>query len=219
MTPGNLLFLTKLSLGYAVGSPATFDAVKHGIKLFKELSRKNSCRIIHIKKGVAICDLGYVTLKNGVRTRIIIVRRISRTKKNGRMKVNTYYYGIASDLELSARKLYRFYHKRQCIGAGFRELKNHYCPERLPFQGIRANEFWIICKIMAMTLFKIFQAEMLPKSLHSLLRKTFLRRILRKGLCPGESGKVQVRSETRYKWLLRRLLCKTARIEIAINAR
>ncbi|MCP4113708.1 MAG: transposase, partial [Desulfobacteraceae bacterium] len=46
--------------------------------------------------------------------------------------------------------------KRQCIEAGFRELKNHYHLERLPFKGLRANEFWIMCKIMAMTLFKIF---------------------------------------------------------------
>ncbi|QTA89449.1 hypothetical protein [Desulfonema magnum] len=68
----------------------------------------------------------------------------------------------------------------QCIGAGFRELKNHRHLERLPFQSLRANEFWIKCKMMAMTLFKIFQAEMLPKSLHSLMRKTFLWRILRK---------------------------------------
>jgi hypothetical protein len=218
MTLGNLLFLTKLSLGYAVGAPATFDAVKNGITLFKDAARKSSPRIIRIKKGIAVCDPGQVVLKNGVRTRIIIVRRISRKKKHGKWQISSYYYGIASDLELSAVNLYRFYHKRQCIEAGFRELKNHYHMERLPFQGLRANEFWIMCKIMAMTLFKIFQAEMLPKSLHSLLRKTFLRRILRKGLCPGESGKVQVRSETRYKWLLRRLLCKTARIEIAINA-
>jgi hypothetical protein len=56
---------------------------------------------------------------------------------------------------------------------------------------------------------------MLPKSLHSLMRKTFLRRILRKGL-HLEAGKVQVRSETRYAWLLRRLLCKTERIRLSL---
>jgi hypothetical protein len=218
MTLGNLLFLTKLSLGYAIGAPATFDVVKNGIALFKDLARKSSPRIIRIKKGIAICDLGEVTLENGVRTRIIIVRRISRKKKRGKWQINTYYYGIASDLKLSAKKLYRFYHKRQRIEAGFRELKNHWHLERLPFQNLKANEFRIISKMMAMTLFKIFQAEMLPKSLHSLLRKTFLRRILRKGLHFDESGKVQVRSETGYKWLLQRLLSKTARMEIAMNA-
>ena len=199
MTLGNLLFLKKLSLGYAIGAPARFNVVKNGIRLFKELSRKKSGRIIHIKKGVAICDLGEVVLENGFRTRIIIVRRISRTRKNGRMKVNTYYYGIASDLGLSAKKLYEFCHKRQCIEAGFRELKNHWHLERLPFQTLKSDEFWIISKIVAMTLFKIFQAEMLPKSLHSMLRKTFLKRILMKGLHPDEFGKkVPDRSDSGY---------------------
>jgi hypothetical protein len=215
MTLGNLLFLTKLSFGYAFGAPASFDAVKNGIRRFKELARRKSSAIIRIKKGIAVFDLGQVTLKNGVRTRIVIVRRISRKKKGGKWHITTYYYGIASNLELSAKELYKFYHKRQCIEAAFRELKNHYNLERLPFRGLKANEFWIMCKIMAMTLFKIFQAEMLPKSLHSLMRKTFLRRILRKGL-HLEAGKVQVRSETRYAWLLRRLLCKTERIRLSL---
>ncbi len=217
MTLGNLLFLKKLSLGYAIGSPATFSVVKNGIRLFKELSRKNSGRIIKIRQSVALFDLGEIALTDSIRTRIIIVRRISRTRKNGKLKVHTYYYGIASDLELSPGKLYKFYHQRQCIEAGFRELKNHWHLERLPFQTLKANEFWIMSKIVAMTLFKIFQAEMLPKSLHSLLRKTFLRRVLMKGLCSDRSGKVQVRSDTRYKWLLQRLLAKTARMKAAMS--
>jgi len=71
---------------------------------------------------------------------------------------------------------------------------------------------------MAMTLFKIFQADMLPKALHSLLRKTFLRRILMKGLHSDESRKkVLVRSDTMYKWLLQRLLAKIAKMETAMN--
>jgi hypothetical protein len=218
MTLGNLLFLTKLSLGYAIGAPAGFKVVKDGRQCFKKLARKNSSRIIHVTKGIAILDMGQVTLKNGVKTRLIIVRRISRKKKAGKWQIRKYYYGIASNLELSAKKLYKFYHKRQCIEAGFRELKNHYNPERLPFQSLKANEFWIMCKIMAMTLFKIFQAEMLPRSLHSLLRKTFMRRILQKGLHFGESGKVKVRPKTRYTWLLQRLLCKTERMKVAMNA-
>lgn len=217
MTLGNLLFLTKLSLGYAIGAPATFNVVKDGITLFKKLARKNSSRIVRIKKGVAVCDLGQVLLQNGVRTRIVIVRRISRKKKDGKWQIHTFYYGIAANLELSAKELYKFYHKRQCIEAGFRELKNHYNLERLPFHSLKANEFWILCKIMAMTLFKIFQAEMLPKSLHSLMRKTFMRRILQKGLYLGESGKVQSRPKTRYTWLLRRLLCKTERINMSLS--
>ncbi len=70
MTLGNLLFLKKLSLGYAIGAPATFNAVKDGKKLFKKLARKKSSGIVHAAKGVAILDLGQVTLKNGVPTRI-----------------------------------------------------------------------------------------------------------------------------------------------------
>jgi hypothetical protein len=108
--------------------------VKEGIRLFKELSRKKSGRIIHMKKGVAICDLGEVILENGFRTRIIIVRRISRSGKNGKLRVSTCYYGIASDLGLSAKKLYEFCHKRQCIGAGFRELKIRWHPEDCLFR-------------------------------------------------------------------------------------
>ena len=137
MTLGNLLFLKKLSPGYAIGSPATFKAVKDGIRLLRKPARKKSSRIILMKKGVAICDLGEVTLENGVRTRLIIVRRISRKRKNGRLKVRNYYYGIASDLELSPKKLYRFYHQRQCIEAGFRELRNHRNPEGCLFRVLK----------------------------------------------------------------------------------
>ncbi|MCP4348354.1 MAG: transposase, partial [Desulfobacterales bacterium] len=168
-------------------------------------------------KGVAVLDLGRVTLENGIRPRLIIVRRISRTKKNGRWRVRTFYYGIATNLDLTAPKLYAFYHRRQCIEAGFRELKNHYHLERLPFQSLKANEFWIMCKITAMTLFKIFQHEMLPKALRSLLRKTLSRRIFRKGFRLTPSEKLEVVSKSKYTWLLRRLLCKTERMKDAMN--
>ena len=218
MTLENLLFLTKLSLGYAVGAPATFSVVKNGRNDFKKLAREKSSAIISAGKGIALPDLGQIVLSNGVRTRIIIVRRINRTKKNGKWQVKTYYYAIAGNLELSALKLYKFYHKRQCIEAGFRELKNHYHLERLPFQNLKANEFWIMCKITAMTLFKIFQHEMLPKHLHALLRKTLFRRIFRKGLRYVESGKLQIISDSRYKWLLQRLLSKTVQMAAALNA-
>jgi hypothetical protein len=216
MTLGNLLFLKKLSLGYAVGTSASFNVVKNGITLFKELSRKNSSRIVRIKKGVAICDLGQVRLANGVLTRIVIVRRISRKKKDGKWHINTYYYGIASDLELSARKLFGFYHKRQCIEAGFRELKNHWHLERLPFRNLKANEFWIICKIKAMTLMKIFQQELLPKSFHSLLRKTLFRRIFQKGLYTDGTGEVRVVSESKHRWHLRRMLSEIGKMKQGI---
>jgi len=218
MTHENLFFLKKLSLGYAIGAPATFNAVKAGIKLFRKLARQRSAAIITVGKGVALYDMKKVVQTSGVKTRIIIIRRINRTKKKGRWHVKNYYYGIAGNLELSAVKLYRFYHKRQCIEAGFRELKNHYHLERLPFQGLKANEFWIISKITAMTLIKIFQAEMLPEALQTLLRKTLFRRIFQKGLRLDKSGKVQARPRCKYTWHLRRLLCKTERMRLEVIA-
>ncbi|MCP3981839.1 MAG: hypothetical protein GY716_21255 [bacterium] len=83
MTLENLLFLTKLSLGYAIGAPATFSVVKNGRNDFKKLARKKSSAIISAGKGIALLDLGQIVLSNGVRTRIIIFRRINRTKKTG----------------------------------------------------------------------------------------------------------------------------------------
>jgi len=94
MTLENLLFLTKLSPGYAVGAPATFNAVWDGKSLFKKLAGKKSPAIITAGKGIALYDMKKVALANGLKTRIVIVRRINRTKKKGRWHVNTYYYGM-----------------------------------------------------------------------------------------------------------------------------
>ncbi len=204
--------LTKLSLGYAIGAPATFTTVKEGIKLFKKLSRQKSSEIISVAKGVALLDLGEVTLKNGVKTRIVIVRRINRKKKNNQWRVKRFHYAIAANLELSAVKLYKFYHKRQCIESGFRELKNHYYLERQPFQTLKANEFWIKSKMIAMMMVKIFQQDMLPKSMHKSLLKTLMRRIFQKGLHINSSGQVEIVAKGKYTWLLRRLLRKLERM-------
>ena len=141
-----------------------------------------------------------------------------KNRKTGNWTVRIYYYGIASDLKLSPIKLYAFYHKRQCIEAGFREMNCHYYLERLPFRNIKANEFWIACKILTMTMFKMFQKKTLPKSLQHLLLKTFLRKILQKGLKATDAGKVEVRSKDKNTWLLRRLIAKTERMKIALNA-
>ena len=214
MTVENLLFLIKKGLGYAIGAPGTFNAVKAGIKEFKKLSRQKSSRIISVAKGVSVYDYGTAALSDGVETRIIVVRRINRRKnrKTGQWKIKTYYYAISSNLSLSPRKLYEFYHKRQRIEAGFRELKQHWNLERLPFQKLIHNEFWILCKIFSMTLFKIFQTETLPEQYRTLQIRTFFRRILCKGLKISAAGKVEVAVKTRYTWLLRRMLSKTAEI-------
>jgi hypothetical protein len=220
LTLENLLFLFGLSLGYAIGAPGTFSAVKKGIRSFKVLARKKFPAIIPAAKGVALLDLGWVTLSGGIQTRLIIVRRISRRKnrKTGKWKMRTYYYAIASNLKMSPLKLFAFYHKRQCIEAGFRELKNHYHLERLPFKSLKANEFWIACKLLAMTLFKIFQTETLSKAQQSLLLKTFMRKILLKGLRFDLAGKVEIIPRACNTWLLRRLMAKTEKIKLALIA-
>jgi len=218
-TLDNLLFLTQLCLGYALGMSANFSVVKTGIRSFTQLARTKSSAIISVAKGISILDLGRVTLDNGVQTRVLIVRRISRRKhrKTGKWTIRTYYYAIASNLDLSPVKLYTFYHKRQCIEAGFKELINHYQLHRLPFQGLKANEFWLVCKVLAMTLFKLFQVKTLATVFHTLLLKTFVRRVLQKGLWITTSGQVEVVPKFKHTWHLRRLLSKTERIQIALN--
>jgi len=69
-----------------------------------------------------------------------------------------------------------------------------------------------------MTLIKIFQAEMLPEALQTLLRKTLFRSIFQKGLFPDKAGKVQARPRSKYTWHLRRLLCKSERMKLEIIA-
>lgn len=220
LTIENLLFIGKISLWYAIGAPATFSVVKSGIESFKKMARRKSTDIIFVSKGVSILDMGKIMISPGIESRVIIVRRISRKKnrRTGKWKVRTYYYGIASNLKLSAAELYRFYHKRQCIEAGFKELSGHYHLERLSFRNLKANEFQIACKVLAMTLFKMFQKKFLPKSMQHMLLKTFLRRVLLKTLRLTAEGKVEILRRTSHTWLLRRLLTKTDRIKIALNA-
>ncbi len=64
--------------------------VKKGIAEFKKLARKRSNSIIHIRKGIAGYDLNKVLLANGLESRVIVIRRISRrkNKKTGKWKRN-----------------------------------------------------------------------------------------------------------------------------------
>jgi len=50
LTIENLLFLTKLSLCYAIGTSANFSVVKTGIESFTKLARRNSSDIRHFRK-------------------------------------------------------------------------------------------------------------------------------------------------------------------------
>lgn len=218
LTQENLLLLQKLSLGYAIGAPSTFNAVKEGKQLFKKLALKKHRSIVSVAKGVSVLDLGKVSI-HGIDTRIVIVRRIQRrkNKKTGKWKIKTYFYAIATNLSYSAQKVYVFYHKRQCIESGFRELKDHYHLERLPVKNLKGNEFWIICKIFAMTLVKIFQANLLPKNLQSLMRATLIRRLFRKDVHYDNQKKAQIRPNSRFLWVLRRLFAKLEKIKNSSN--
>jgi hypothetical protein len=185
------------------------------------MARRKSNDIIFVSKGVSILDMGKVMITPGVESRIIIVRRISRKKnrRTGKWTVRTYFYGIASNLNLPPAKLYAFYHKRQNIEAGFKELSGHYHLERLHFRGLKANEFQIACKVLAMTFFKIFQKKFLPKTMQHMLLKTFLRSVLQKSLrLNAKTGKVEIRARASHAWLLRRLLAKTERMKTLISS-
>lgn len=219
LTYENLRFLDSLSLGYALGAPGTFNAVKEGKALFKRLARQKSSRIQAVGKGVALLDLGEVPLGEAVSTRLLIVRRIRRRKNKttGKWNVRTYYYAIATNLELSARKVYEFYHQRQCIEAGFRELRQQWQIGRLPVKNLKGNEFWLMGKLLAMTVFKLFQRDTLPSALHTIQRTTFFRRILQTGLNVTREGTLQVRPKRTYAWTLRRLLARTRRLQEALS--
>jgi hypothetical protein len=89
--------------------------------------------------------------------------------------------------------------------------------ERLPFRNLKANEFWIACKILAMTFFKMFQAETLPKTYQRLLLKTFIRRFLQKSLKFHLNGEVEILQKANDIWLLRRFIAKIERIKIVLK--
>lgn len=213
LTAKNLRFLGELSLGYAIGAPSTFTVVKEGKARFKQLARKKHRSIVAIGKGVSAIDMGEVFIED-LSTRLIIVRRIQRRKNRatGKWKIKTYFYAIATSLQGSVLKAVKFYHQRQCIEAGFRELKDHYALERLPVKNLKGNEFWIICKMMAMTLVKLFQEELLPKAKQKLLRATLLRTLFQNNLGLSDDKKVVSRSKPRLQWLLQRMLAKLERM-------
>ncbi len=215
----NMRFLLKRFLGYVLGAPARFTVVKEGILLFKQRARANHYSIIGIGKGVSAMDLGHVELQKGLFTRLVLLRKIYRrkSKRTGRWRVTTRFYAIATNLSLSVNKLCAFYHKRQTIESAFKELKYHYYIERLPVSHLKGNELFIICKILAMTLVKIFHFELLPKSLHSMMRTTLPRSVFQRGLKVENPLKVQVRSNTKYTWLLRRLIPKVLSMKQVAN--
>lgn len=218
-TVANIVFLAAHSLGFALGMPGAFNVVKEGKARFKRLARQKHSSLVALSKGVTGLDCGWVEIAPGVLVRLMIIRRITRRKhrKTGKWKVKSYYYAIATNLDVTPLQLYRFYHARQRIEAGFRELKRHYAMERLPVSNFKGNEFSILCKMFAMTLVKLFQYEMLPTNLRTLQYKTLLRRILTRGLHMTHRFKVEICPKSKYKWVLQRMLGKLARMKEALS--
>ncbi len=218
LTIANLIFLLSRSLGFAIGAPGTFNVVKAGKARCKSLARRKHFSIIPLAKGVSGLDLGVVSFAPGLEARLMIVRRITRRKhrKTGKWVTKTYDYAIATNLDLSPRKLYAFYHDRQRIESGFRELKRHYHLERLPISQLKGNEWWIVCKLFAMTLVTLFQQEMLPKALRSLRRRTLLRRVFARGVVVDGTSTLRIRTKGRYAWVLRRVFGKLERMNAAL---
>ena len=218
-TVANIVFLLAHSLGFAIGMPGTFNVVKDGKARLKRLARRKHSSLVALSKGVTGLDCGWVEIAPGVLVRLVIIRRITRRKhrKTGKWKIKVYYYAIATNLDLTPLQLYRFYHARQRIEAGFRELKRHYALERLPVSSFKGNEFAILCKMFAMTLMKLFQYEMLPTTLRSLLFKTFVRRVLARGLRMTHQFQVEVCRKSKYRWALQRMLCKLSRMKVALS--
>jgi hypothetical protein len=218
-TVANIVFLLMRSLGFVIGMPGTLNVVKEGKARLKRLARRKHASLVALNTGVTGLDCGWVEIAPGVLVRLMIIRRITRRKhrKTGKWKIKVYYYAIATNLDLTPLQLYRFYHARQRIEAGFRELKRHYALERLPGSNFKGNEFAILCKMFAMTLVKLFQYEMLPTILRTLLYKTLLRRVLTRGLRVTHQSQVEVCPKSKYTWALQRMLCKLARMKESLN--
>ncbi len=218
-TVAKIVFLCARSLGFAIGLPGTFTLVKEGKARLKRLARRKHASLVALNKGVTGLDCGWVEIAPGGQIRLLIIRRITRRKhrKTGKWKIKVYYYAIATNLDMTPLQLYRFYHARQRIEAGFRELKRHYALERLPGSNFKGNEFAILGKMFAMTLVKLFQYEMLPTTLRSLLYKTLLRRVLTRGLRVTHQSQVEVCLKSKYTWVLQRMLCKLARMKVALS--
>lgn len=218
-TVANIGFLVGRSLGCAIGLPGTFTVVKDGKARLKRLARRKHASLVALSHGVTGLDCGRVEIAPDVVVRLLIIRRMTRRKhrNTGKWKISVYFYAIATNLELTPLQLYRFYHARQRIEAGFRELKRHYAMERLPVSNFKGNEFSIICKMVARTLVKLFQEEMLPTTLRTLWYKTLLRRVLTRGLRVTPQSTVEICPNGKYTWVLQRMLCKLARMKAALS--
>jgi len=230
-TVENVLFSVKLSLHYALGSSSQLGLVSDGIKEFKKLWHKGSPKIICVKKGIYVFDFGFHCIGQlelrDIYTRVIICCRIHRRRdKKGKLKVRHYYYSILTDLDWSISKILKYYHTRQNIENGIKELKYHYSVSRLVHKKLKANEFNIACKIFAMSMVKLFQLDHLPKRLQSLRRKTLIRQVFANSILRAIPLKylevpieVDIRPNRKYSWHFKRIVEKLIKDHSRIFAR
>jgi transposase len=225
----NLRYLQSLSLYYAIGATHTYKVIKQARQTFKQQVRKKGAPgIIHISEGLQAYDFGTHNItKEGeqpLNCRIITCRRIQRTKKKGKWIVKSYYYSILTNLDWSVKQVVKYYHLRNRIENGIKELKYHYHLERLPATELQANEFYIVSKIVAMTMIKLFAINNLPKALQSMWRKTLLRKIFGRHLLVLQGEKeniliVEIRLKCPYSWHFKRILKKLLLDHIRQNSR
>ncbi len=211
----NLRFLQSLSLWYAIGISTGLTALKKARKQFVQLAKTGSTKIVHISKGVALLDLGLVNVaKRGTAeylARVILVRRIHRRKKNGKWKYKTYFYGIVTNLDWTPRQVFHYYHKRQRIENGFKELRYHYHLNAFCKNGkdsLKANEFWITSKIFAMTIYKIFAQNFLSVRLKTRRLGSLLLDLFGKTVSHIKNCKVVLHARHKHLWHLRRIYNK-----------
>lgn len=93
----NRRFLPTLSLGYPRGAPSPLNTVKEGKRLFQQKARKKHDPIVPLATGVSALAMGVVPLAPGLRTRLIIMRRITRHKDRttGSWRVRIYFSALA----------------------------------------------------------------------------------------------------------------------------
>ena len=211
----NLLFLERLSLHYIMGINISLTEIQKGITQFAKLSRKKSKKIIHMGKGSAILYLGKINIAKAgepeVKRYVLLCRRIQRKKKHGKRKVQKYYYAIVTDLPMTARQMFRLYHQRQKIENGFKELIYHYGLQKLVSQkkkSLKANEFWIVSKIFAMTMAKLFVWDTLSVRYRKMRRKTLLRQLFGNTIKAIGGRKVYLLPKPKHLWHIQRTIAK-----------
>ncbi len=219
----NLLFLEKLSLSYVLGIRTSLISLKKAKTKFKKLAAKRSAKIVHIDKGSAILDLGLINVASArnepVYRRVVLCRRIHRKKKKGKWKIKTYFYALVTDLEWSPRKIFTFYHQRQNIENALKEAQHHYFFAKLcSHTSIKANELWMVTKVFAMTMAKIFAYCILPTRFQTMYLRSIIRKFFANSIHYVLNFQVHLTPKCKHLWHIRRIFAKISQNDINSQA-